>query len=49
MLLYLLDLYKLIGGPRDSLVFNTRLIYNGHSFSILVLGDTGADRYIFLN
>ena len=38
-----------MGGPRDSLVFNTRLMHNGRSFSILALSDTGADRYVFLN
>lgn len=49
MSLYSLDLHKLIGGPRDSLVFNTRLMHNGRSFSISALGDIGADGYVFLN
>ncbi|KAI3220470.1 hypothetical protein DTO012A9_10171 [Penicillium roqueforti] len=47
--LYALDLHKLLGGPRDSLVFNTRLTYNGRSFTISALADTGADGSIFIN
>ena len=49
MLLYALDLYKLLGGLRDSLVFNIRLIHNGRSFTISALADTGADGSVFIN
>ena len=49
MSLFSLDLQKLIGGPRDSLVFNIQLIHNRRLFSISALGDTGADSYVFIN
>lgn len=49
MLLYVLDLYKLLGGLRDSLVFNIRLTYNRRFFTILALVDTRADGLIFIN
>lgn len=49
MSLYTLDLYKLLGGLRDSLVFNIRLTYNRYSFIILALVDTRVDSLIFIN